>query len=119
MRICVLSATKAITQTRLGSTSPEWLEACRREEAIRELLSRPDGERLKLTDVEEVALDRGVSRAPPLHRLITIYRRTPTVEALEPRRRGRRKRAQFLDKPPRDDPEDDPRDLFEAATPRR
>jgi putative transposase len=80
---------------------PEWLEACRREEAIRELLGRSDRERLKLTDVEEVALDLGISRAT-LYRLITIYRQTPTVEALEPRRRGRRKGAQFLDKPRHD-----------------
>jgi hypothetical protein len=46
-----------------GVDSPEWLEACRREEAIRELLSRSDGERLDPTDVEEVALDLEVSRA--------------------------------------------------------
>ena len=79
-----------------GFDGPVWLEACRREEAIRELLSRSDGERLKMNDVEEVALELGVSRAT-LYRLITIYRQTPTVEALEPRQRGRRKGTLFLD----------------------
>lgn len=68
------------------------------ELAIRELLSRSTGARLKMSDVEEVALELGVSPAT-LYRLITIYRHTPTVEALEPRQRGRRKGAQFLDKP--------------------
>ena len=77
-----------------GFDGPVWLEACRREEAIRELLSRSDGERLKMNDVEEVALELGVSRAT-LYRLITIYRQTPTVEALEPRQRGRRKGTLF------------------------
>ena len=33
-----------------------------------------------------------------LYRFITIYRQTPTVEALEPRQRGRRKGTLFLDK---------------------
>ena len=80
-----------------GSDGPVWLEACRREEAIRGLLSRSKGEQLKVSDVEEVALELGVSRAT-LYRLITIYRQTPTVEALEPRQRGRRKGALFLDK---------------------
>lgn len=77
---------------------PVWLEACLREEAIRELLRRSGGRRLKTGDVEEAALELGVSRAT-LYRLITIYRETPTVEALEPRQRGRRKGALYLDKP--------------------
>lgn len=80
-----------------GSDGPVWLEACRREEAIRELLNRSNGERLKMSDVEEVASELGISRAT-LYRLITIYRQTPTVEALEPRQRGRRKGTLFLDK---------------------
>jgi putative transposase len=84
-----------------GSGDPGWLEACRREEAIRKLLSRSEGERLKMGDVEEVALELGVSRAT-LYRLITAYRHTPTVEALEPRQRGRRKGALVLDKPRHD-----------------
>lgn len=83
------------------SGGPGWLEACRREEAIRKLLGRSEGERLKMGDVEEVALDLGVSRAT-LYRLITAYRQTPTVEALEPRQRGRRKGALILDKPRHD-----------------
>src|SRR5215472_7810894 len=37
-----------------------------------------------------------------LYRLITAYRQTPTVEALEPRQRGRRKGALVLDKPRHD-----------------
>jgi hypothetical protein len=49
-------------------------------------------------DVKEVALELGASRAT-LYRLITAYRQTPTVEALEPRQRGRRKGALVLDKP--------------------
>ena len=69
-----------------GSGGPGWPEACRREETIRKLLGRSEGERLKMGDVEEVALELGVSRAM-LYRLITAYRQTPTVEALEPRPR--------------------------------
>jgi len=57
-----------------GSDGPGWLEACRREEAIRKLLGRSDGERLKVGDVEEVALELGVSRAT-LYRLITARKR--------------------------------------------
>src|SRR5271165_3470446 len=83
------------------SEGPGWLEACRREEAIRKLLGRADGRRLKMGDVEDVALDLGVSRAT-LYRLITAYRQTLTVEALEPRQRGRRKGAVVLDKPRHD-----------------
>ena len=49
----------------------------------------------------EVALELGVSRAT-LYRLMTAYRQTPTVEALEPRQRGRRKGALVLDKPRHD-----------------
>jgi hypothetical protein len=50
-----------------------------------------------MSDVEEVALELAISRAP-LCRLIEIYRQIPTVEALEPRTRGRRKGTLFLDK---------------------
>ena len=84
-----------------GSGGPGWPEACRREETIRKLLGRSEGERLKMGDVEEVALELGDSRAT-LYRLITAYRQTPTVEALEPRQRGRRKGALVLDKPRHD-----------------
>jgi putative transposase len=74
-----------------------WLEACRREEAVRKLLKRHEGERLKISDVEDVAWELGVSRAT-LYRLTATYRRTPTVKALEPKQRGRRKGALVLDK---------------------
>ena len=53
-----------------GCGGPGWPEACRREETIRKLLGRSEGERLKMGDVEEVALELGVSRAT-LYRLIT------------------------------------------------
>ncbi len=76
---------------------PRWLEACRREEAIRELLKRSTGERLKGNDVEDLALELGISRAS-LYRLIAIYRQTPTVDALQPKQRGRSKGALALDK---------------------
>lgn len=80
-----------------GSDDPQWLEACRREEAIRELLGRSAGDRLRTSDVEDVALDLGISRAT-LYRLVAIYRETPTVEALQPKPRGRSKGALALDK---------------------
>src|SRR5215472_8346712 len=50
-----------------GSGGPGWPEACRREETIRKLLGRSEGERLKMGDVEEVALEFGVSRATLYH----------------------------------------------------
>jgi hypothetical protein len=40
-----------------------WLEACRREEAVRKLLSRSQGKRLKMADVRGVALELAVSQA--------------------------------------------------------
>ena len=79
-----------------GSGGPGWPEACRREETIRKLLGRSEGERLKMGDVEEVALEVGVSRAT-LYRLITAYRQTPTVEALRRTRCGcSRREKRFL-----------------------
>ncbi len=74
-----------------------WQEGCRREEVVRELLKRHKGERLKISDVEDVAWELGISRAT-LYRLIAVYRRTPTVKALEPKQRGRRKGTLVLDK---------------------
>jgi putative transposase len=79
------------------SDDSRWLEACRREEAVRKLLSRSQGTRLKMADVRGVALELGVSQAT-LYRLIVAYRRAPTVEALEPKRRGRPKGMLVLDK---------------------
>src|SRR5215471_7827903 len=70
MRISPSAATRGTS----GSGGPGWPEACRREEAIRKLLGRSDGERLKVGDVEEVALELGVSRAT-LYRLITARKR--------------------------------------------
>jgi hypothetical protein len=58
-----------------GSGGPGWPEACRREETIRKLLGRSEGERLKMGDVEEVALELGVSPAT-LYRLIRQPRKT-------------------------------------------
>jgi putative transposase len=49
-----------------------------------------------LSDIEAVAMDLGVGRAT-LYRLIKIYRETPTVKALEPGNRGRRKGVLTLD----------------------
>ncbi len=61
------------------------------------MLNRSAGERLKTNDVEDIALGLGISRAT-LYRLIAIYRQTPTVEALQPKQRGRSKGALGLDK---------------------
>ena len=57
-----------------------WDEACRREAAIRDLLSRHP-KRLRISMVEAVAQELGVSRAT-LYRLIARYRQTRTVEGL-------------------------------------
>ena len=74
-----------------------WLEACRREEAIRALLKRhPDG-RLAIKDVQDVAWELGVSRAT-LYRLITAYRSQGTVNSVKPTRRGRREGTIVLDR---------------------
>lgn len=81
----------------LQSDDACWLEACRRAEAIRGLLSRSDGKRLRLSDAEAVASDLGISRAT-LYRLVAVYRQTPTVEALEPKRRGRPNGVYVLDR---------------------
>jgi transposase-like protein len=66
-----------------------WLEGCRREMAICELLKRhEDSSRLPTSDVADVARELGVSRAT-LYRLIAAYRAKRTVQAVEPRTRGR------------------------------
>jgi hypothetical protein len=44
-----------------SSGGPGWLEACRREEAIRKLLGRSEGDRLNMGDVDEAALELGES----------------------------------------------------------
>ena len=72
-----------------AENDPAWMEACRREEAIRDLLQRyPD--RLTSSAVEDVAWELGLSRAT-LYRLIERYRAARTVEVLVDRGRGRPK----------------------------
>jgi len=68
---------------------PAWIEACRREEAIRDLLDRKPGRR-KTRSAEDVAWELGLSRAT-LYRLIERYRAARTVEVLLDRHRGRPK----------------------------
>src|SRR3954469_18063659 len=65
-----------------------WAEGGRRHQAIRQLLGRHRG-RLTTGDVSDVARELGVSRAT-LYRLIGIHRTAGSVEALLPRRPGRR-----------------------------
>ena len=66
-----------------------WTEACRREEAIRDLLRRyPD--RMTRNAVEEVAWELGLSRTT-LYELIARYRATRTVEVLVEKPLGRPK----------------------------
>src|SRR5271157_4487245 len=73
-----------------------WKEACRREEAIRDLLSRnPDG--LKGRDVADLAWELGLSRATA-YRMIRLFRAGGTVTSLMDRTRGRREGFRTLDK---------------------
>ena len=65
-----------------------WAEGHRRYQAIAQLLMRHRG-RLTGCDVSDVARELGVSRAT-LYRLIALYRTFASVEALLPRRPGRR-----------------------------
>lgn len=73
---------------------PGWAEACRREAAIRGLIDRYP-KRLKVSAVDDVAWELGVSR-PTLYRLIGRYRATRTVEGLYGPGRGRSKGARLL-----------------------
>jgi putative transposase len=68
---------------------PAWTEACRREEAIRELLRRYP-ERMTRSAVEDVAWELGLSRTI-LYGLIRRYRAAGTVESLVERPLGRPK----------------------------
>src|SRR5271166_3788548 len=73
----------------VAEDDPAWIEACRREEAIRDLLLRhPD--RPKKRAVADVAWELGLSRAT-LYRLIARYRAARTVDALVERPLGRPK----------------------------
>jgi putative transposase len=74
---------------------PGWVEACRREAAIRDLLDRHP-KRLRLAAVDDVAWELGVSRAT-LYRLIARYRTTRTVEGLFGPGRGRPQGTQVLE----------------------
>ena len=71
-----------------------WAEGGRRYQAIRELLGRHRG-RLTTCDVSDVAREIGVSRAT-LYRLIKLYREFGSVEALLPKRAGRRRGTRVL-----------------------
>ena len=72
-----------------------WAEACRREEAIRDLIGRnPDG--LKGRDVSELAWELGLSRATT-YRMIRLFRAGGTVSSLIDRTRGRRHGFRALD----------------------
>lgn len=73
---------------------PGWDEACQREAAIRDLINRYP-KRLRVTAVDDVAWELGVSRAT-LYRLIERYRTTRTVEGLCGPGRGRREGTRFL-----------------------
>lgn len=59
---------------------PAWIEACRREEAIRDLL-RCYPDRMTRRAVEEVAWQLGLSRTT-LYELIGRYRAARTVDVL-------------------------------------
>ncbi len=70
-----------------------WHVACRREAAIRDLPNRYP-KRLRISVVEDVAWELGVSRAT-LYRLIARYRQTRTVEGLCGPGSGRREQARY------------------------
>jgi putative transposase len=63
-----------------SENDPAWMEACRREEAIRDLLRRYP-RRMTKRAVEDVAWELGLSRTT-LHLLIGRYRVARTVEVL-------------------------------------
>lgn len=79
----------------VGDDEPDWEEACRREEAIRELLRRHP-QRLTHAAVDDVAGQLGLSRAS-LYRLIQRFRAGGTVTALMPSPEGRPKGLRLLD----------------------
>ena len=72
-----------------AENDPAWMEACRREAMVRDLLRRyPD--RLTVSAVEDVAWELGLSRTTT-YRLIKRYRAARTVEVLLDRPLGRPK----------------------------
>jgi putative transposase len=74
---------------------PAWEEACRREDAIGDLLRRHP-QRLTVALVDDVAGQLGMSRAS-LYRLIRLFRADGTVTALMPRAAGRPQGLRLLD----------------------
>ena len=72
-----------------AENDPVWTEACRREEAIRDLLRRYPG-RMTKSAVEDVAWDLGLSRTT-LYLLVGRYRAAGTVEVLLDQPAGRPK----------------------------
>ena len=90
-----MSADEGASDAGVGDDEPDWDEACRREEAIRDLLRR-HSQRLTHTAVDDVAGQLGLSRAS-LYRLIRRFRAGGTVTALMPSPEGRPKGLRLLD----------------------
>lgn len=74
---------------------PEWVEACRREDVIADLIRRHP-KRLTAGAVDAAAWELGLSRAT-VYRLIEHYRSTRTVTGLMAQTRGRKKGSRFLE----------------------
>ena len=77
-----------------GVEAALWAEGCRRHQAVRELLGRHRG-RLTTCDVSDVARELGVSKVT-LYRLVRLYREFGSVDALLPKRAGRRRGSHVL-----------------------
>ena len=90
-----MNADEEAGEAGVGDDEPDWDEACRREEAIRDLLRRHP-HRLTHAAVDEVAGQLGLSRAS-LYRLIRQFRAGGTVTALMPGPEGRPKGLRLLD----------------------
>ena len=88
-------ADQELDEADVQDDEPAWEEACRREDAIRDLLQRhPQG--LTAAMVDEVAGQLGMSRAS-LYRSIRRFRVDGTVTALMPRTAGRPQGLRLLD----------------------
>ena len=88
-------ADQELDEADIQDGEPAWEEACRREDAIRDLLHRhPQG--LTAAMVDEVAGQLGMSRAS-LYRLIRLFRASGAVTALMPRTAGRPQGLRLLD----------------------
>lgn len=73
----------------------DWVTACQREAAIRDLLKHHP-KRLSICAVDDVAGRLGLSRSS-FYRLLARYQKTPTVEGLAGPGRGRRAGVLMLD----------------------